>query len=129
MRATRRMDQMRQEQKATVGLAKGKQSAKGFLKNPLGPPTLAEARIDKNLAHQARMLGTLSDEKFDQTVADARDAVTRAVVGECPLYPRSRPDRGHCRGSESGQKLTQALHQSVVIRSPRRRGRAAALTP
>jgi hypothetical protein len=26
------------------------QSAKGFLENPLGPPTLAQAGIDKNLA-------------------------------------------------------------------------------
>jgi len=29
----------------------------------------------------------------------------------CPLYPRSRPDCGHCRGSESGQSLTFASAQ------------------
>jgi hypothetical protein len=34
--------------------AKGRQSAKGFQKNPLGEPTLAEAGIDKNLADRAR---------------------------------------------------------------------------
>jgi N6-adenosine-specific RNA methylase IME4 len=39
----------------------------------------ASQGIDKNLAHQARVLGALSDEKFEQTVAASRDAVVRAV--------------------------------------------------
>jgi hypothetical protein len=40
---------------------------------------LASQGIDKNLAHQVRTLGALSEEKFEQVVTDARDAVTRAV--------------------------------------------------
>lgn len=79
MRATRRMDQMRQDQKATVGLAKGKQSAKGLQKNPLGPPTLAEAGIDKNLAHEGRKLGALSEREFEKAVITARDAVGSVI--------------------------------------------------
>jgi N6-adenosine-specific RNA methylase IME4 len=43
------------------------------------PATLAEAGIDKNLASRARTLAALSDEKFEQVVADTRDAGTRAV--------------------------------------------------
>jgi hypothetical protein len=39
---------------------------------------LASQGIDKNLAHQARTLGALSEERFE-VVGDARDAVTRAV--------------------------------------------------
>jgi N6-adenosine-specific RNA methylase IME4 len=35
--------------------------------------------IDKNLAAQARVLGALSDEKFEAVVTDARDKVTRAA--------------------------------------------------
>lgn len=42
-------------------------------------PTLASQGIDKNLAHQARTLGALTDDKFERVVTDARDAVTRAV--------------------------------------------------
>ncbi|PKA39661.1 hypothetical protein CWR43_30820 [Rhizobium sullae] len=59
MRATRRLDQMRQAQKATVGLAtgrEGKRSSRG-IENPENRPTLAEAGINKNLAKEGRKLG------------------------------------------------------------------------
>lgn len=82
MRATRRLDQLRQAQKETVGLNQGAVPGKtGLRGNPvLDPrPTLASQGIDKNLAHQARTLGALSDEKFETVVADARDKVARAA--------------------------------------------------
>jgi N6-adenosine-specific RNA methylase IME4 len=88
MRATRRLDQLRQAQKETVGLARGKQSAKGFVKNPLGSPTLASQGIDKNLAQQARVLGALSQADFEHKVADARASVARVyrrVVREAEI--------------------------------------------
>src|SRR6516165_12509478 len=62
MRATRRLDQLRQAQKETVGLNEGGRPAKtGLSENPV-LPTLAMQGIDKNLAHQARVLGALSDQ-------------------------------------------------------------------
>lgn len=78
MRATRRLDQLRQTQKQTVGLNVG---TRGNLKHGRvdDKPTLASQGIDKNLAHQARTLGALSDDKFEEIVSDARDAVARAV--------------------------------------------------
>lgn len=82
LRATRRIDQLRQAQKESVGLNQGAVPGKTGLKtNPvLDPrPTLASQGIDKNLAHQARTLGALSDEKFESVVAAARDAVARAT--------------------------------------------------
>src|SRR5215831_14639630 len=82
MRATRRLDQLRQAQKETVGLNQGAMPGKtGLRGNPvLDPrPTLASQGIDKNLAHAGRVLGALSDEKFEAVVADARDKVARAV--------------------------------------------------
>jgi hypothetical protein len=78
MRATRRLDEMRQAQKATVGLAKGGGGKHGR-KRVAEKPTLKDAGIDKNLAHQARQLGALSEQEFEQKVAEARDAVTSAV--------------------------------------------------
>jgi hypothetical protein len=36
-------------------------------------PTLAEAGIDKNLAHRARTLHALSEDEFDNLVAETRD--------------------------------------------------------
>jgi N6-adenosine-specific RNA methylase IME4 len=85
LRATRRLDQLRQEQKQTVGLATGgehggRPTKDGVRKTPsIVRPTLAMQGIDKNLAKQARVLGALSDEKFETVVADARDKVVRAV--------------------------------------------------
>jgi hypothetical protein len=67
MRATRRLDELRQAQKETVGLAtgkEGKRKALGLPENPSDRPTLASQGIDKNLAQQARVLGKLSDEGF-----------------------------------------------------------------
>jgi hypothetical protein len=78
MRATRRMDQMRQEQAKTVGLARGGGGKHGR-KRVTEKPTLKDAGIDKNLAHEGRKLGALSDEQFEQAVNHARDAVSRAV--------------------------------------------------
>ena len=83
-----------QAQKATVGVPSGGQVAgrsrpiDGFSENPfIRPPTLAEAGIDKNLAHRARMLGALSDKEFEAAVkenrakiADEADRITRRVT-------------------------------------------------
>jgi N6-adenosine-specific RNA methylase IME4 len=41
-------------------------------------PTLASQGIDKHLAHDARVLGRLSEQQFEQAVSDARAAASRA---------------------------------------------------
>jgi hypothetical protein len=81
MRATRRIDQLRQAQKETIGLATGGDAMKARVgeKPEVDRPTLASQGIDKNLAHQARTLGAMSEEKFEEVVSDARDAVSRVV--------------------------------------------------
>jgi N6-adenosine-specific RNA methylase IME4 len=78
MRATRRLDQLMRAQKETVGLAKGGEQyhdspSTGLSSNPV--PTLKQQGIDKNLAHQARRLGALSDKKFEQAVGEARQHI------------------------------------------------------
>jgi len=82
MRATRRLDQLRRAQKETVGLAKGgkpyqRSKHTGLSDSPVA--TLAMQGIGKNLAHQARQLGALSEQEFEQKVAETRAAVTSAV--------------------------------------------------
>jgi hypothetical protein len=69
---TRRLDQLRQAQKETVGFNKGggdQKSDHRVFKKPGDPPTLAEAGIDKNLAHQRRQLGALAEEVMARTTA------------------------------------------------------------
>lgn len=81
MRATRKLDQIRQAQGATVGLAKG---GKPYQRNPTGVSdtpvaTLAMQGIDKNLAKQGRVLGRQTDKEFEETITVARKRVNRVV--------------------------------------------------
>lgn len=83
LRATRRLDQLRQAQKDTVGLATGGEHGgrvgiDGLRNNPSNArPTLAGQGIDKNLAHQARVLGAMDDAAFERTILEARDSASR----------------------------------------------------
>jgi hypothetical protein len=84
MMAERRIGQMMQEQKKTVGLnpgtaGRGRPTKGGFSKNPPkkdARPTLAEAGIDKNLAHKARKAAAKSEDEFAKEV-DAKRAGAR----------------------------------------------------
>jgi hypothetical protein len=76
MRATRKLDGLRRAQKETIGLntgAKGIGTSNEVRVNE--KPTLASQGIDKNLAQQARVLGKLSDEGFEEAVTEARAKV------------------------------------------------------
>ncbi len=55
MRATRRLDQLRQAQRQTVGLIRAGRPVKTGVSETPVLPTLASQGIDKNLAKQARM--------------------------------------------------------------------------
>ena len=79
MRATRRLGELMREQKRKVGLNRG--NAGGFSNNPPDDrPTLASQGIDKNLANQARTLGDLPEEKFEERVAEAREVALGVVA-------------------------------------------------
>jgi hypothetical protein len=85
MRATRRLAELIEAQKETVGLNQGavgggrKIGPRGSLIDPRDVrPTLASQGIDKHLAHDARVLGKLTEEEFTEAVADARAAASRA---------------------------------------------------
>jgi N6-adenosine-specific RNA methylase IME4 len=78
MRATRRVDEMIEQQRETVGLAQGRRSDLGSAATQV-KATLAEVGVDKNLAHQARVLGRLSEKAFEAAVARAREAINRIV--------------------------------------------------
>jgi len=93
LRATRKLDQIKEEQYVVFGKAKPPginqytpPELRG-IRNPEALPTLAEAGIDKNLAKKARTLGGLSDEEFEAVVketrariADEADRITRRTI-------------------------------------------------
>jgi hypothetical protein len=88
MRATRRLDQLRQAQKETIGLAKGARergTKRGTTRGIGHPASLAETGIDKNLAKEGRKLGAMDEAAFARKVAEARDGVFRRAVHEAEL--------------------------------------------
>jgi hypothetical protein len=86
MRATRRLDQLRQAQKETIGLATGgehggRAGLDGSRKDPsIVRVTLGSQGIDKHLAHQGRLLGRLSDTAFEEKIAEARASASRVYA-------------------------------------------------
>ncbi|MGB9058245.1 MAG: hypothetical protein WCC50_06985, partial [Pseudolabrys sp.] len=74
---------MRMAQKQTIGLAKPGRKKNGLRENPI--PTLASQGLDKNLAHQARLLGAMDEAAFERKVAEARDGVFRRAVRETEI--------------------------------------------
>jgi hypothetical protein len=84
MRATRRLAEMIAAQKETIGLNVGTRGSRIKGARVDEKPTLAMQGIDKNLAHQARQLGALSEQEFEQKVAETRDAVTTAIAQREP---------------------------------------------
>jgi N6-adenosine-specific RNA methylase IME4 len=77
MRATRRLDQLRQAQKETVGLSVGTRGSRIKGARVDDKPTLAMQGIDKNLAQQARVLGAMDDAAFENKIAEARASASR----------------------------------------------------
>jgi len=106
LRATRRIGELMGEQKKTVGLAKGggdQKSKHRGKKNPSGPPTLADAGIDKNLAKEARELASLDDDEFEGIVTETKKAVSKASKSAVNRQTKKQ-DRAD-REAELGAKI------------------------
>jgi N6-adenosine-specific RNA methylase IME4 len=114
MRATRRLDQLRQAQKGTVGLNEGGRPSKtGLAKNPV-LPTLASQGIDKNLAHNARKLGALSEEDFERAVGEARSALSDVVKNAL------RAEAKEARRAEWKARILELSKQNAPLLADRR---------
>jgi N6-adenosine-specific RNA methylase IME4 len=79
MRATRRLGQLMEQQKETIGLNQGGRPSKTGVSHTPVSSTLASQGINKNLAKNARKFSAPSEEEFDRLVTDAREAVSRAT--------------------------------------------------
>jgi hypothetical protein len=78
LEAERRLGQLIQAQRETVGLNKGggdQRSDHRVSRKPGGPPTLAEAGIDKNTAHRARQAADMSEADFKEAAEAKRKTV------------------------------------------------------
>jgi hypothetical protein len=95
LEAERRLGQMMQAQKNTVGLNEGGRPPKtGFSDNPVLPkPTLASQGIDKNLAHRAREHAAMPEDAFNKKIETTR-AGTKITAQESSKASKS-PAPGH----------------------------------
>lgn len=75
MRAERRLGELMEYQRNTVGLAQGKRSDLGREATQVDKPTLAEAGIDKHLADRARKMAAVPEEKFENALTEWRGRV------------------------------------------------------
>lgn len=83
IRAERRLGELMAAQGQTVGKAKGAAEAgtsRGTTRVENKPASLAEAGIDKNLAHRARTYAAVPAEKFEDLLKDKRHRDNRRVV-------------------------------------------------
>lgn len=96
IRAERRLGEIMEAQRQTVGANVGGRPEKtGLGKNPVSgrttrveekPASLAEAGIDKNLAHRARTYAAVPKEEFEQLLTKKRQRESRRVVLEDPEF-------------------------------------------
>lgn len=81
IRAERRLGELMSAQAGTAGKATPTGSNQHRVRiKPDAPPTLAEAGIDKNLAHRARTLAAVPEERFEKLLKDKRQKENRRVV-------------------------------------------------
>jgi hypothetical protein len=78
LRVKRRLGEMMKAQPKQTGGHAMKVKARVVEKSEV-PISLTDAGIDKNLAHESRTLASLSPERFEKAVSDARDATTRVA--------------------------------------------------
>jgi hypothetical protein len=85
IRAERRLGELMEAQSASVGKAAGARgvgTSAGYnsTRTHDAPPTLAEAGIDKNLAHRARTYAAVPNEQFEQLLSKKRRYESTRVV-------------------------------------------------
>jgi hypothetical protein len=85
--AERKLGQLMQAQKETVGLNKGGRPKTGFVENPVSSkPTLAEAGINKNLAQRARTAAAMPASDFEV----AKESKRKSITVKPKTQPRKR---------------------------------------
>lgn len=125
MRAERRLGELIQAQKETVGLAKGGEHGgrtriDGSRVDPANPrPTLAEVGIDKHLADRARKMAAISEKKFEKQLGAWRELAEAqgGLVPTSTLYADRIKNDKHAihYSSETAEHYTPTKILDAVI--------------
>jgi N6-adenosine-specific RNA methylase IME4 len=104
MRATRRLGEMMEGQKKTVGLNKG-QLRRGSNSDPRDErPTLASQGIDKHLADDARKFCAMTEEGFERAVEESRE---RVAHGEREILQTAKEIRARKAAERYAERVTR----------------------
>jgi len=121
-RAERRIGELMQAQKDTVGLAKPPGGSKKHPKRdrdsgkPDRLPTLEEAGIDKSLAARARKMARMGEKEFEQHVADAAVQAASAMAKSGTLKINNKVVRRPKKPSVTSPTTT--THGDDALRTP-----------
>jgi hypothetical protein len=127
--ADRKLGQLMKAQAEAVGLntgtaGQGRPALGGFPENPPKKddrPTLAEAGIDKNLAHRARTAAAMSEPEFKAAVEAKREAVRapelRIVGGAEQPAPRKRKSRSKVAKAEAAVKAETERIETIAFKT------------
>jgi hypothetical protein len=107
MRAERRLGELIEQQRKSVGLNTGTRGSKVKGARVSEKPTLAEAGIDKNLAHRARSAAAMSEKDFEEHVKEHREMV------QCPrtYYPETKEQEAEQRAERKRDKANEKRRQ------------------
>ena len=121
IRAERRLGELMAAQREAVGVNKGGGDRKSDHRVEIKPgdlATLAEAGIDKNLAHRARTLAAVPEAKFEELLGEKRHREDRRVVlaADAPRDDRLAPEVLEGVRAENGalSRLVDFLKQRVA---------------
>src|SRR5262245_21465670 len=115
-RAERRLGEVIEAQRQTVGLSEGGRPKKtGLSKNPVSP-TLADAGIDKNLAHRARRAAEMSVEEFEADLQRIQETQRRAFTKSPAEKKQRRVERERTLGEQ--QQAEPEAEYGVIYADP-----------
>ena len=123
IRAERRLGELMQVAARTIGMAKAGRPLKNRVETkPDLPPTLAEAGIDKNLAHRARSLAAVPAEKLEALLHEKRHRGNPRVVlaaelrAEADAAPGIEPPDAGGRGELIAPAAKGLAAENAVLR-------------
>jgi FtsZ-binding cell division protein ZapB len=130
IRAERRLGELMAAQKATVGLAKppgvNQHTEDRVRIKPEAPATLAEAGIDKNLAHRARTYAAVPEDQFEQLLSKKRRQESVRVVLD-PDFQAEAEAAARDLEIERDERIALSGGDELAAENEQLRGQIAAL--
>jgi len=118
VRAARRVGALIRSEGEAGKLARGSRGtlAGRVIKKPARDvPTLASRGVDKNLAHRARSLEKMPDNKFEREVIKARRLATAAAEGNREVVKEARAERHEIKKKRRHKRMKELIEKIAAL--------------